>query len=63
MDHFMRSFLFAAGIVLIVIGAIWLLQGVNVLPGSFMTGQAKWAVIGGICLGVGLVLTVLSRWL
>lgn len=58
----MRNFLSVAGIVLIVTGTIWLLQGVNVLPGSFMTGQTKWAVIGGICLGVGLVLTVISRW-
>lgn len=29
------------------VGAVWFLQGINVLPGSFMTGQTKWAVIGG----------------
>jgi hypothetical protein len=33
---------------LVLAGAIWFLQGVNVLPGSFMTGQTRWAVYGGI---------------
>jgi len=36
------------GVILMVFGAIWFLQGVNVLPGSFMTGQIRWAVYGGI---------------
>jgi hypothetical protein len=29
-------------------GAIWFFQGINVLPGSFMTRQIRWAVYGGI---------------
>ena len=37
-------------------GAIWILQGVNVLPGSFMTGDIKWSVIGTGLAGVGAVL-------
>jgi hypothetical protein len=24
-------------------GLIWILQGVNILPGSFMTGDIRWA--------------------
>jgi hypothetical protein len=31
---------------LLLIGLIWVLQGVGVLPGSFMTGQIIWAVYG-----------------
>ncbi len=31
-----------------VSGSIWFLQGINVLPGSFITGQIRWAVYGGI---------------
>lgn len=27
-------------------GAVWFLQGINVLPGSFMTGQIEWSVYG-----------------
>lgn len=31
---------------MLLIGIIWVLQGLNILPGSFMTGQIIWAVIG-----------------
>ena len=31
---------------LLLIGVIWVLQGLNILPGSFMTGQIIWAVYG-----------------
>jgi hypothetical protein len=41
------------GLLLILIGAVWFLQGINVLPGSFMTGQARWAVYGGIAMAAG----------
>lgn len=27
-----------------IFGAIWFLQGINVLPGRFMTGEIRWAV-------------------
>ena len=37
----------AAGLCLLV-GIIWILQGVNVIPGSFMTGQTRWAINGSI---------------
>jgi hypothetical protein len=36
------------GAVLVFFGGVWVLQGVNVLPGSFMSGQMRWAVRGGI---------------
>jgi hypothetical protein len=38
----------------LLIGTIWFLQGINVLPGSFMTGQTRWAVRGGILFAVGI---------
>uniref|UniRef100_E6QIS1 Uncharacterized protein n=1 Tax=mine drainage metagenome TaxID=410659 RepID=E6QIS1_9ZZZZ len=31
---------------LIAMGTVWILQGVNILPGSFMTGQIVWAKRG-----------------
>jgi hypothetical protein len=46
------------GAVLVVLGGIWFLQGINVLPGSFMTGQIRWAVYGGIAVIVGIVALV-----
>ena len=32
----------------ILTGAVWFLQGINVLPGSFMTGQIRWSVYGSV---------------
>ena len=40
------------GVLMVVMGAIWFLQGINILPGSFMTGQIRWAVYGA-CMVVG----------
>lgn len=48
-------------VLLMLIGCIWFLQGINVLPGSFMTGQTKWAVYGGISFVVGLFLLLRGR--
>jgi hypothetical protein len=42
-------------VLLVLLGGIWFLQGINVLPGSFMTGQMRWAVRGGILVAVGIV--------
>ena len=50
-----------AGVLLVLMGGVWILQGINVLPGSFMTGQTKWAVYGAITLVIGIVLIVLAR--
>jgi hypothetical protein len=44
------------GVLLVLFGAIWFLQGINILPGSFMTGQIRWAVYGGIAIIVGVAL-------
>jgi len=57
----MRIAMMIAGVLLFFIGCVWILQGINVLPGSFMTGQTKWAVIGVITVIIGIVLVVLGR--
>lgn len=44
------------GAIAILVGAVWILQGSGVLPGSFMTGQRMWLVIGIIVAIVGLAL-------
>jgi uncharacterized membrane protein len=46
------------GVLCLLVGCIWILQGINILPGSFMTGQTKWAVYGGIMVVVGIVLLI-----
>lgn len=42
----MKKALLLAGVLLVLTGVVWILQGFNVLPGSFMTGQMIWAYIG-----------------
>jgi hypothetical protein len=54
----MRIVLRVVGVLLVIVGFIWFLQGVNVLPGSFMTGQIRWAVYGGIAVVVGIVVSL-----
>lgn len=49
----MRIALIVFGVLLMFFGAVWFFQGINVLPGSFMTGQMQWAVYGGIAFVVG----------
>lgn len=49
------------GAILVLFGTIWFLQGVNVLPGSFMTGQIRWAVYGGIAVAAGLGILVTAN--
>jgi len=50
----MRITLNILGLVLVFFGSVWVLQGINVLPGSFMSGQTQWAVRGGIAVIVGI---------
>ena len=49
----MRYVLLIVGGLMILVGGVWLLQGLGILPGSFMTGQPFWAVMGAISLAVG----------
>jgi hypothetical protein len=50
----MRIALNILGIPCLLVGCVWFLQGINVLPGSFMTGQTKWAVYGGLVAVAGI---------
>ena len=52
----MRWILAGIGIVMILLGGVWLLQGVGIMTGSPMTGQSFWATVGLLVLIVGAVL-------
>ena len=54
----MRYVLLIVGGLMILMGGVWLLQGIGILPGSFMTGQPFWAVMGAIFLVVGGILVL-----
>jgi hypothetical protein len=42
------------GIVLCLVGGVWFFQGIDVLGGSGMSGQAFWAVAGAVVALLGL---------
>jgi hypothetical protein len=46
------------GVVLVVIGGVWIAQGTGALGGSFMSGEGVWAVIGVIVGLFGVALLV-----
>jgi len=56
----MRIGLRILGFLLMGMGLVWILQGINVLPGSFMTGQIQWAYRGGAIAIVGLIVLLFS---
>jgi uncharacterized membrane protein len=49
----MKWFMNIAGAILILVGIVWFLQGLNVLLGSVMSGQPMYAVLGVVVAVVG----------
>jgi hypothetical protein len=57
-----RWLLIIGGAVLILVGVVWFFQGINVLLGSFMSGNSLYAVLGGVLVVIGsLMLYFLNR--
>jgi TRAP-type mannitol/chloroaromatic compound transport system permease small subunit len=56
MKSAVKTVIMIFGVLLILAGATWILQGVNILPGSFMTGNPQWAINGAVTVlfGAGL---------
>jgi hypothetical protein len=53
MSPTIKTILRIISILLMLAGGIWILQGVNILPGSYMTGNPQWAVNGAITVLIG----------
>lgn len=49
------------GALMALLGCVWILQGINLLPGSFMTGDIQWAIYGAILAAGGVFLILWSR--
>jgi hypothetical protein len=56
----MRWVLLVVGALMLITGLVWTLQGLDVLGGSAMSGNAVWAVIGPIVAVAGVVLVGLA---
>jgi Mg2+ and Co2+ transporter CorA len=60
-EIFMRLSGTIIGIILILLGLVWILQGSNVIGGSIMSGQSQWLYIGTVIAIIGLIVTWWSR--
>ena len=56
----MRALWIVLGIVGVLLGGLWTLQGLDVVKGSAMSGNSMWAIIGPIVLVVGLLLLLVG---
>lgn len=56
----MKRLLTIIGIVLLLVGLLWILQGYNIIGGSVMSGQMIWALLGIVAGIVGAVLLVVA---
>jgi hypothetical protein len=57
----MRIALNVLGVLCLLVGSVWILQGINVLLGSVMTGQTKWAIYGGLLAATGVGLLIFAN--
>jgi hypothetical protein len=48
----------AIGVLLILVGLVWTIQGYGTLKGSFMTGSRTWFWIGIACVVAGVVILI-----
>ena len=56
----MKWVLIIVGILILVVGIVWALQGINVLHGSQMSGHRRWIAIGGVLGIAGIVLVIVG---
>ena len=49
----MKTLLKVFSVLVFLAGGVWFLQGINVLPGSYLTGDPQWAINGGIAMAIG----------
>lgn len=54
----MKLVLRGLGTVLMFFGLVWFLQGLGMVPGSFMAGELQWAVYGAVSFVAGVALFV-----
>jgi hypothetical protein len=59
-----RITLVVFGVIALLLGVLWVAQGLGIMPGTFMSGNRMWFYIGAVLSVAGIVLIVLGlrRW-
>lgn len=55
-----RIITIVVGVLFLLVGAVWVLQGTDVLTQGFMAGQSRWTGIGSVVGVVGILLILLG---
>ena len=53
MNPILKTILIVFAILLILAGGVWSLQGLSILPGTFMRGNPQWVINGAVTALVG----------
>jgi hypothetical protein len=63
MNSTVKIILKISGVLLVLAGGVWILQGLDLLPGTFMRGDPQWIINGTITvlIGIGLFWTADRR--
>jgi hypothetical protein len=54
MNSTVKTILKIIGVLFMLAGGIWALQGLNLLPGTFMRGDPQWVINGVIIILIGM---------
>ncbi len=57
----MKIALNVIGVVLVLLGGLWFLQGLDVLRGNVMSGQPQWVFIGAVVALIGIGMLVFAN--
>ena len=57
-----KTFLRVVGALLVLGGIVFFLQGISILPGSYMTGDRQWAINGGVMTIIGIALMFWTKY-
>ncbi len=57
----MKIALNIAAVLLIIFGVVWFFQGINIIPGSFMTGRTQWSIYGAVAVAFGIGLLIFNK--
>ena len=62
MNSVVKTILKIFAVLFILAGGAWTLQGLNLLPGTFMRGNPQWVINGMITILIGMALLWFANW-
>jgi hypothetical protein len=55
-----RITVIVVGVLALLVGVVWIGQGLSLIPGSMMSGDKTWFYVGTVVAVIGLILLVLG---